>query len=255
MEKDKKLMFKPLRISFIKKNFVKNYQSNYEEYLTEFINNSKFVPDKGDKEFSIVIKQSSGEPDIKNEYYELDYKLLIDNKTMEGLKYYSENIRMDSNGGVVFSSSEKRGVLRRYLLTNIMKNMSKDDFLKLENQNSNILNEFEILVKHYLDKITVNKNVLYFLPYYFFYENTIMGYEEYIMLADKFSEDLKGFIEYRNEKTKNDTYLCFFVKENIVFLKYTNRFILYDVVRVNVSEKYMKLVNISNFLDYSFLED
>ena len=46
-----KLMFKNLGTSFIKKNFIKNYKSNYEEYLTELINHSKFVSDYGNEKF------------------------------------------------------------------------------------------------------------------------------------------------------------------------------------------------------------
>lgn len=247
-ETNEKLMFNSLKTSFIKKDFIENYNSNYEEYLTEFINNSRFVDDYGNEEFIIIKAQSKGESDIKNKLYELDYKLLVDHKTMENLNYYSSNIRIDKNGARILSTSRKSGSWRRYFLTNIMKNMLGKDFLKLENQDFKELNEFDLLVKHYLNKISVDKNILYFLPYNFFYENTKVDNNTYLMLADKFSKDLKGFMEYRNKKTKKDTYLCFIVKRNIIFLKYTDKFILYDVVSTEVSEKYEELIDINDFL-------
>lgn len=43
-----------LKVSFIKKDFVENFETNYEEYLTEFINNSKFVIDNGNKKFRVI---------------------------------------------------------------------------------------------------------------------------------------------------------------------------------------------------------
>lgn len=45
-----------LKVSFIKKDFVENFETNYEEYLTEFINNSKFVIDNGNKKFRVIKK-------------------------------------------------------------------------------------------------------------------------------------------------------------------------------------------------------
>lgn len=75
-----------LKVCFVKKDFVENFETNYEEYLTEFINNSKFVIDNGNKKFRVIRKQSHGECDITNYQYSIDYKLLIDNKTIENMK-------------------------------------------------------------------------------------------------------------------------------------------------------------------------
>lgn len=252
-ENNKELMFIPLKTSFVKNNFIENYESNYEEYLTQFINNSRFVSDYGNEKFIHIKEQSKGEVDAENNFYQIDYKLLIDNKTMESLKYYSERISIDNNGARILIASEKDGTWRRYLLTNIMKNMSREDFEKLENQDSKELDELTLLVKHYLNKISRDKNILYFLPYNYFYQNTIMGEKEYLLLANKFTKDLNGFMEYRKGKTKKDTYLCFIVKRKVVFLKYVNnKFVLYDVVDENVSAKYEKLIDINDFWANSF---
>ena len=57
------IRIKPLEISFVKKDFVKNLETNYEQYLTEFINSSRFVTDNGNKKFRIIKKQAHGEYD------------------------------------------------------------------------------------------------------------------------------------------------------------------------------------------------
>ena len=244
-----KLMFKNLGTSFIKKDFIKNYKSNYEEYLTELINNSKFVSDYGNEKFNRIKDQSKGQADIKNSEYELDYKLLIDSQTVRNLKYYSEKITIDKNGKRTFSASEKEGSWRRYFLTNIMKNFDVNDFHRIENESSSNLSEFEILVKNYLDKLSVNKNILYYLPYNFSFENTQMDESAYMEIAKRFTKDLRGALDYRYEHTKKDTYLCFLSENNMVFLKYVDEFEIYDVVNVGHSPKYMELEDITTVWD------
>ena len=241
--KENELMFKPLGACLVRKNFIKNYPSNYEEYLTEYINCSKFVTDYGNHKFELVRKQSNKEPDIKNKKYQLDYKLLIDSKTMENIVNYSENITIDKNGARIYSASNCEGKWRRYLLTNIIKEMSTSELKQLEELK--IKNKFEKIVADYLNKIRVNKNALYFLPFDFSYKTK--NKNDYKLIAQKFSEDLKSFIEYRKEYTKCDTYLCFFMYEKIVFLKYINKFVIYDIVDNNKSNNYMKLKELDSY--------
>ena len=109
------LRIKTLEIGFVKKDFIENFETNYEYYLTEFINKSRFVKDKGNKKFAIIEKQSNGEPDITNEIYSMDYKLLVDNKTIENMFYYNETITVDKNGAVIYGASRKTGEWKNYI--------------------------------------------------------------------------------------------------------------------------------------------
>ena len=248
---ENELMFIPLKISFIRKNFIENYSSNYEEYLTEYINNSKFIIDHGNQLFELNEVQSNKESDITNKEYEIEYKLLIDSKTMENLIYYSENICIDKNGARFFSASKLRGEWRRYFLTNIIKDISLKRLKELENKKQ-VLNEFERIVANYLNKIQVNKNALYFLQYIFFYNKKNNNEKIYDALSNKFSKDLKSFMEYRKAYTKRDTFLCFLTKKKIVFLKYKNRFVFYDAVDIEKSNKFMELWRINDIWDSLF---
>ena len=59
-----KINYRILKIPFMKKDFIENYNSNYEIYLNEFVNNSKFITDNGDFKFQLTECQSNNEPDI-----------------------------------------------------------------------------------------------------------------------------------------------------------------------------------------------
>ena len=110
------LRIKTLEIGFVKKDFIKNFETNQEEYLTAFTNKSRFVKDKGNKKFTIIDKQSNGEPDITNGIYSIDYKLLVDNKTIGNMFYYNETVTVDKNGAVIYGASRKTGECKNIFL-------------------------------------------------------------------------------------------------------------------------------------------
>lgn len=83
----KNILLKELPAAAIVKNFVKGHPADNEEYLRDFINLSKLVIEKGNEKFTLREhhEQSDGQSDIyNNSPYELDFKILIDPKYMEG---------------------------------------------------------------------------------------------------------------------------------------------------------------------------
>ena len=237
-----------LKVSFIKKDFVENFETNYEEYLTEFINNSKFVIDNGNKKFRVIKKQAHGECDVTNDKYSIDYKLLIDNKTIENMNYYSENISVYNDGAVGYSASKKNGEYRIHILLNILRTLSKEDINQIENSKKSDLTEIQKIVKDYINKIKKDKNILYFIPYNLFFKDRKMDKEMLNCAIDKLNEGLKGFLEYRNAHAENkDTYFSFVSNENMVFLKYENKLKLYDIVSIEKSKLYLKIQDINDF--------
>lgn len=241
------LRIKPLKIGFLKKDYIGNFNSNYEEYLTDFLNNSKFVKDNGNKKFYLIQKQENGEYDVTNDIYELDYKLLIDRKTTENLSYYSETIEVDSNGAICYGMSKKEGTWTRYHFLNILKGLSKQDFENIDCSKKETLSATKKLVKEYIDKILKNKNILYFIPYNVFFTDKNMNEKEMEIVVDILSDGLEGFINYRTSYIKDkDTFFCFISNNKIVFLKYDGILQLYDIVPTNVSEMYLKISDLSD---------
>lgn len=245
---NKNLYIDYLKVSFVKKDFVENFETNYEEYLTEFINSSKFVIDNGNRKFRVIKKQSHGECDVTNDQYSIDYKLLIDNKTIENMNYYSENISVYNDGAVGYSASKKNGEYRIYILLNILRTLSKEDINEIENSKRSDLTEIQKIVKDYINKIKKDKNILYFIPYNLFFKDKKMDKEMLNCAIDKLNEGLKGFLEYRNAHVENkDTYFGFVSNENMVFLKYENKLKLYDIVSIKESKLYLKIQDINDF--------
>lgn len=241
------LRINPLKVGFVKKDFIENFETNYEEYLTEFINSSKFVIDNGNRKFRIIKKQSHGECDMTNDRYTMDYKLLIDNKTIENMNYYSENISVQSDGVVGYSASKKSGKYRIYILLNIFRTLTEEDIKNIEDTPRSDLTEIQKLVKDYISKIKKNKNVLYFIPYNLYFQDKKMDEKMLNSAVNKLSEGLKGFLEYRNTHIKDkDTYFSFVSSENIVFLKYDGKLKLYDIVSLKKSKLYLKIEDLSD---------
>lgn len=242
-----KLLMRPLKVSFLRKNFIQNFDADYEEYLTELINSSRFVRDNKNQIFRHIKEQSHNECDATNGIYDLEYKLLIDSKTMENMYYYSNQIAVDNCGVTMYSGSKKNGEWKKYFLLKILRGKNVEDFEKIENTDSIYLNEYELLIKKYLSKIKVNKNVIFFLPYDIFFKNLSMDRTDYEYIGTELSKDLKGFLEYRNKNVKDkDTYISFISGDNIVFYKYDEKLSVYDVVNVNSSKLYTELTDIND---------
>lgn len=241
------LRIKTLEIGFVKKDFIGNFKTNYEDYLTEFINKSRFVKDKGNKKFAIIEKQSNGESDITNGIYSMDYKLLVDKKTIENMFYYNETITVDKNGAIIYGASRKTGKWKKYIFINILKGLSENDIKNINNMPKSKLDNVQKLVKDYIRNIEKDKNILYFIPYNLYFKNQTMDIDKLQSVAKKLSEGLRGFMEYRLAYIKDkDTYFSFISNENIVFLKYENGLKIYDIVPLKESKLYLKIEDISD---------
>ncbi len=241
---DSKIYYKILNISLIKKDYIENYDSNYEIYLNEFINNSKFVTDYGNKEFKLNKFQSKGEADSTNGDYDLEFKLFIDEETLNNKRYYSETITIDSNGARIYGESKKKG---KYLIVNLKKLLSRYSLKDInEIKNKNNPNKEESKIKNFIKKLEIDKKIVLFIPYEYYYVGNNVDEDTLGFLIEKFSKDYKVSILYRKKYTNKDTYIAFFIKNYIVFTKVVDsKLIYYDKVNVNKSKTFMELYDIA----------
>ena len=241
----KQIKLKSLNISFIKKDFIDGFKTNYEEYLIEFVNSSKLVTDNGNKKFRIINEQANGECDIKNGEYMLDFKVLLDSKTAENMSYYSDSVTVNKTTGIrIYGSGKKTGEWKKYYFINILKGLTKKDFEDIDSSPKSELNEFKKLVKDYIKNIKKDKNIMYFIPYNIYFENEDMDIEKLELIVQQLRDGLKGFMEYRTARTKKDTYFAFISNNNIIFLKYYKELKIYDVIPTEKSELYSKIDDI-----------
>lgn len=249
-------------IEYIKKNFVDGIDTNYEKYICEFINASyKFLNDYEKTEFHLTkdtpIDQSKG--DLTNNYYNLELKMLVDNKTVEDKQFY-ELGKTQLIEGVIMSTESKYKVKcrknnsdsspREYqvrFLIMYFRNMDLKKFEQIEEKEKKQLNDDEKIVKDFIENIAINKNTLYFNPFPIYFKNVETTEETIKFIITCLNEDLKGFINYRKSKTTKDTFLAFITTGYIVFLKNEdNVFKYYDMVPLNKSILYEKISNITN---------
>lgn len=241
-----KIRIKILNIAFINKRFIKdnrnlNDKYNYEKYLLDFVNYSRIVDDNYNEKFNYNINQHNGECDITNEYYDLDFKLLIPTDTVANLNLYSDGISIDDNGAITYSVSKGHGKYPIYNYLGLFNDLKIEDIEKIETKKYGIT-KIESLIKKVLKNIKVDKNVLYYLPIEIIIPpNT--DYNNYLkFVASKFYDYLTGVMNYRNMIVKKDSFFCFLAKDNIIFLKFEeNKFILYDIVKVNCSDLFMEI--------------
>lgn len=234
-----------LNIAFIKKDFIENFDSNYEIYLSEFINNSRFVWDNGNNFFKLNTCQSNGESDISNDFYELDFKIFADEETIVNKSNYSGNIEIDSNGVRIYSISNMKGQYRVCNLKKITSDYSVDELNKIKLKLNPTPEEAK--VKRLLNKLEVNKNLLFLIPNIYYYDGNKVNDEILDFIVNTFSDDFKYILEYRKQYIDKDTYIAFFIEGYIVFLKEVNlKLIYYDKVDVSVSSHFEEIQDICN---------
>lgn len=239
-----------LKPCFIIKRFVSgarisNDKYNYEKYLLEFVNSSKIRNDYYSKKFFYNYNQSNGECDISNGFYNLDFKLFIPADSVFNLNLYSDGIYIDSNGAIIYSDSKKHGEYSLYNYLGLYNNFSIEDLYKIESKKQ-FLSKEESIIKRGLKNARTDKNIVYFIPIEVLVSKNVK-YEEYLnFVIHEFYNYLINFIKFRTSYVQKDSYFCFLLGANIVFLKYDNdNFILYDVVNINKSSLFMELVDLS----------
>lgn len=163
----KEILLEPLPAAVIVKNFIKGHPADNEEYLSDFINSSKLVKEKKNEKFISRThnEQSHRESDVYNSNYELDFKLLIDSKYMEGKRLLSRSIIEKASGVTVYCNSQVNGKQRACFINWCFRGKSLTDLKKIQ-QNGASLPE-EKLIIHILAEMSKDKHILFFLPFNF----------------------------------------------------------------------------------------
>ncbi len=245
---DNPLQIKTLPASVIIKNYIEGHPANCEEYLTDFINASKLVQDKGNDRFRLrdQKEQSQGQNDVYNSFYELDFKLLVDEGYMEGKRLLSPSITEYCPGVTGISSSKKSGSQVVYDILKCFRDKTLDDLKKVENGGQR--DSESRVIKRALKKLDVNKNILFFLPYDYSFRNKRTDCENILTIVECISKDLQGMLAYRREKISKDTFLSFISDKYFVITQEKhNDLIMYDMVDTKVSDLYNYLFHVNGY--------
>ena len=242
----KEILLKQLPAAVIVKNSIKGHPADNEEYLRDFINLSKLVTEKGNEKFILRkhCEQSDGQSDIYNSNYELDFKILIDPKYMEGKNLLSRSITEIAPGATAYGNSKVNDKQQACFINWCFRDKSLADLIKIQ-QNGFSLPEEKVII-HILEEMSTDKNILFFLPFNFFFQGIETEDKVAQFLIKWINDDLRGLMEYRKEMVDKDTYISFISNQFFVISQEQEKELrLYDMVNINQSELYKYLMAVS----------
>jgi len=233
------ILIKQLPAAVIIKNFIDGHPADCEEYFKDFINSSKLAKEKGNEAFFLRKhdEQSQGQSDIYNSFYELDFKILVDTKHMEAKSMLSHSITEFYPGVTAVGCSRLQGSKTVYDIIKSLRYKRIEDLISIENGKLRVPESR--VIKQIINKISVDKNILFFLPYDYFFEKKETDQDIAKIIVNCIAEDLKGLFEYRKMKVKKDTYIAFISNGYFVITQeINNTLILYDMIKTKTSDMY-----------------
>ncbi len=238
------LLIKQLPTAVFIKNFIEGHPADYEEYLKDFVNLSKLVKEKGNEEFVLREhkKQSQGQTDIYNSYYELDFKILVDTKYMEAKSMFSYSITELYPGVTSVGRSKLQGSEKVFDIVKCFRDKTLKDLYDIESGISK--NPEDKVIKKTLNLISVDKNILFFLPYDYAFQKIETDSDSVEFISSCIASDLRGLLEYRKMKVNRDTYVAFVSnKFFIITQEINNTLVFYDMIKTTTSDLYTYLFN------------
>ena len=235
-----------LSAPLIIKNFVDGEKDcNYEKYLLEFINKSNFFLRKSNGEYYIMpINESNGECDCNSTIYQLDFKLIASESSLEARSLLSDGKIVLGDGAITITTACKSNNLKSIETTRLFAALRMFTFEALCNlKDKELIDTVEKDVASFLRTLETKKNVLLFFPYEFFYDKEYefdVGVEGIRKLL---SNDFECSMKYRKYIAKDfDTYMSFIYQDYFVFLQEKeNKLAFVDKVRLDDSPIYIKL--------------
>ena len=209
------IMQKDLHVVLLRDNYIHGMKYSYEEYLIDFLNSSKIKFDKGNKEFNRISSQAHGECDATNDIYEIDFKIFADTNHIGGKKNYSLGIvRM---GGATFYTQPERvtGHIEYYDMLKLIRGKKVDFYRNIMEEEDDM---YAPLIK-FMKKIEMDKNILLFLPFQYYFEHSETTEEVGRLIAKCIAEEFRELVAYRKEITLKDTYIGFVSKDKFILLK------------------------------------
>ena len=210
-----RLEYYPLPPSTIITNFVEGEsQCNYEIYLLELINESKYFKDKAKGAYRRPDTESHGECDAISENYELDFKLLASSTYLQSKSILYPSIKLDKKGGITYGQCKNpRGHIYATNINVAFRYRSLEDLKKMECSHLKYDKIDEDLCR-VLNMMKVKKNIILFFLFNFKIDNEVDIKKVDKLVTSALESDFQSLFLYREENTKqHDTYLVTLVFE------------------------------------------
>lgn len=147
-------------------------------------------------------------------------------------------------GGITFYTGPERvtGQIKYYDMLELMRGKNVDFYRNVAKEEADM---YAPLIK-FMKKIELEKNILLFLPFKYFFTDFQTTEEAGKLIAKYIAEEFQNLVNYRREKTLKDTYIRFVSKDKFILLKEADVYLdYYDMIKTKNSRLYCDLVEIS----------
>ena len=230
--------------------FVPDVSVGYEDYLTEFINNSRvFKLLSGGEQYELIPKdkQSDKECDCYSKYYDIDFKRFGATTILYASSNLSQRIARLFDGITILSSPKQTDGMVISITNLLLKQASIDD---LEAIAAKELLDFdrdhyseELDIQNLLKIARCNKNCLFFHTDYVF-SDTDFSLELIISSVEYYlNECLSSFFLYRESHVPNkDTFFAIIIQNNLCIAECKNGHICFsEKLPLNLSKSFCVL--------------
>lgn len=164
------LKFRVLPAPTIITDFVKNDpKCNYELYLVELLNNSKWFSERYSEKFVWCANQSHHECDTYSGGYGLDFKLMLAESRLQGISIFSTQYTLLTDEKVSISPSKNpNGTIVATRLHTALRRLTIEE-LKVIRGSEYKQQTVEFDIQKYLDTLETKKNILLFYPCQFYF--------------------------------------------------------------------------------------
>lgn len=228
---DNSLVEQLLPAPFIIDNFVKDDEISYETYLVEMVNSSQYFLDKlKNGSYHHRKEQSKKECDCCGDGYELDFKIAESESMMQAKSIFSLGKQCITSGVIVTTTPKVNRQSRRYkpisapYLHKLLRGCSEHQLEEI-NDSLNDEHEKDIEIKEirgFLHNIQVQKNLLLFIPYRFYFDNSKINFtvkEGASHIIRLLENDYNASISFRMKYCNQDTFFAFYFMKTFVIVK------------------------------------
>lgn len=245
MYHNKGLAFRLLTPPVVNKGFVKNADNcNYEIYVTEILNQSKWFISRFHKPFLQSEDQSHGECDVYSGTYGLDYKLLASTTELLAHRVHSVQIAKTMDG--MFRYYNKNPDEKPTTVTHVfyvVKNKSIDE-LEIYSASTTKQYGIEKDVKDFLRIMKTQKNLLLFFCFRFYFKGDMP--DNALEIVRSFLQDCyqTSFMFRSKHCPEYDTYMITVLNNDFVLMQVKNNTLnIIDTVPKSKSPTFIELQN------------
>ncbi len=238
------LKFRILEAPFIIKNYVNGEDKcNYEFYLTELLNNSKWIKQIHTEKFEWKEEQSNGECDACSGDYGIDFKLIASKTKLQAKSICSMIVTRFADGGILYSAHNEVRSVQSTRLNAALRNKSPKELEKIRNSEIKKYGvENDIIT--FLKTLEKNKDLLLFYPYVFFFEKKDYKNGKEIVV-ESLQYDFGQAMLYRSQKVpdKDTLFLTIYSTDFILMNVEDGKFVLVETISTSKCEtfEYLKM--------------